>query len=147
MIPYGKQYIDDDDIQSVIETLKSDFLTQGPAVPLFEQKISEYCESKHAIACNSATSALHISCIALGLCKDDYLWTSPISYVASSNAGLYCGAKIDFVDIDPETFNICIDSLETKLKEADIQGKLPKIIGQCTCMAITNEDIHKLSKI
>ena len=148
MIPYGKQYIDDDDIQSVIKTLKSDFLTQGPTVPLFEQKISEYCESKHAIACNSATSALHISCIALGLCKDDYLWTSPISYVASSNAGLYCGAKIDFVDIDPETFNICIDSLETKLKEADKQGKLPKIVmpvhlcGQPSQM----KDIHKLSK-
>ena len=118
MIPYGKQYIDDDDIQSVIETLKSDFLTQGPAVPLFEQKISEYCESKHAIACNSATSALHISCIALVLCKDDYLWTSPISYVASSNAGLYCGAKIDFVDIDLKTYNLCSKKLEDKTQRS-----------------------------
>tara|TARA_B100001057_G_scaffold500351_1_gene614929 strand:- start:3464 stop:4621 length:1158 start_codon:yes stop_codon:yes gene_type:complete len=128
MIPYGKHYIYKDDIDSVIEVLKSDFLTQGPKVPLFEKKISEYCRSKFAVAVNSATSALHISCLALGLTKGDKLWTSPNSFVASANCGLYCGAEVDFVDIDPLTYNLCPIKLEKKLEKAKKKNNLPKIV-------------------
>ena len=128
MIPYGKQNINQDDIDSVVDILKSNYLTQGPKVPLFEKKISEYCNSKFAVAVNSATSALHIACLALGLKKGDKLWTSPNSFVASANCGLYCGAKIDFVDINPLTYNLCPIELEKKLIKAKKQSKLPKIL-------------------
>ena len=128
MIPYGKQNINQDDIDSVVDILKSNYLTQGPKVPLFEKKISEYCNSKFAVAVNSATSALHIACLALGLKKGDKLWTSPNSFVASANCGLYCGAKVDFVDINPLTHNLCPIELEKKLIKAKKQSKLPKIL-------------------
>ena len=128
MIPYGKQDINSADIDAVVDVLKSDYLTQGPQVPLFEQSISAYCGSNYSVAVNSATSALHISCLALGLGKDDWLWTSPNSFVASANCGLYCGAKIDFIDIDPLTYNLSVEELEKKLIKAKNEGKLPKII-------------------
>ena len=118
MIPYGKQKISEDDIKQVIDVLRSDFITQGPKVPEFESSISKYVGSKFSVAVNSATSALHISCLALGLKKNDFLWTTTISFVASANCGLYCGAKVDFVDIDPKSYNICPISLEKKLKSA-----------------------------
>ena len=117
MIPYGRQDIQDTDVNAVIEVLRSDFLTQGPAVPKFEQIVTKFCGGNYAVAVNSATSALHIACLALNLSEKDYLWTTPISFVASSNCGVYCGANIDFVDIDNETFNISISCLEKKLKE------------------------------
>ena len=128
MIPYGRQNISEDDIQAVVNVLRSDFLTQGPAVPEFEKKINEYCGSKFSVAVNSATSALHIACLALGLTPGDWLWTSPNTFVASANCGLYCGAKIDFVDIDPKTYNMSIEALEAKLEVAEKENKLPKII-------------------
>ena len=148
MIPYGRQSIDDDDIQAVIEVLRSDFLTQGPAVPRFEQAVAEYCGARHACAVNSATSALHVAYLALGLGPGDILWTSPNSFVASSNAALYCGAEVDFVDIDPATGNLSTVALETKLREAQAAGQLPKIVtpvhfgGQSCDMAA----IHRLSR-
>ena len=125
-IPYSKQSINKEDIKSVVNVLNSEFLTQGPILPNFEKSVAEYCQSPYAIAVNSATSALHISCIALGLNKGDILWTSPISFLASANCALYCQANIDFVDIDIKTFNISIEKLEEKLKKADIEKKLPK---------------------
>lgn len=128
MIPYGKQEITQDDINAVVEVLQSDFLTQGPKVPAFEKTVAEYCGTKHALAVNSATSALHIACLALGLGPDDYLWTTPVTFVASANCGLYCGAKVDFVDIDPATYNISISALETKLIAAQASGTLPKVL-------------------
>ena len=128
MIPYGKHDLNEADIEAVVSVLNSDFLTQGPKVPLFEQSISDYCGSNYAVAVNSATSALHISCLALGLSKGDWLWTSPNSFVASSNCGLYCGAKVDFIDIDPLTYNLSIKELEKKLNKAKLEGKLPKIV-------------------
>lgn len=128
MIPYGKQDITQSDIDAVIEVLKSDFLTQGPVVPEFEAAIARYCGAEHAVATNSATSALHIACIALGLTQGDWLWTTPITFVASSNCALYCGASIDFVDIDPETYNLSAELLEKKLIEAKKTGTLPKIV-------------------
>jgi len=127
-VPYGKQDITQDDIDSVVAVLKSDFLTQGPQVPKFEQSLMNQCGAKHAFAVNSATSALHISCLALGLVKGDYLWTSPITFVASANCALYCGASVDFVDIDPDTFNLCPSKLEEKLKKAKLTNTLPKIV-------------------
>ena len=108
MIPYARQEIKINDIKEVKKVLNSDFLTQGPLVPAFEKKISKYCGVNYAIAVNSATSALHISCLALGLGSNDWLWTSPNSFVASANCGIYCGANIDFVDIDPKTYNMCV---------------------------------------
>ena len=128
MIPYGKQDINSADIDAVVDVLKSDYLTQGPQVPLFEQSISAYCGSNYSVAVNSATSALHISCLALGLGKDDWLWTSPNSFVASANCGLYCGAKVDFIDIDPLTYNLSTHKLEEKLIKAKELGLLPKIV-------------------
>ncbi len=128
MIPYGKQDINNADIDSVVKVLQSDFLTQGPQVPLFEEVVSKYCSSDFGIAVNSATSALHIACLALGLKKGDWLWTSPNSFVASSNSGLYCGAKVDFVDIDPKTYNLSVEELEKKLIQANKDGILPKIV-------------------
>lgn len=125
MIPYGRQNINQKDINTVIEVLKSDFITQGPVVSNFEKAICDYTEGKYGVAVNSATSALHLACLALGLKKNDTVWTSPNSFVASANCALYCGANIDFVDIDPKTYNLCADALEEKLLTAKI---LPKIV-------------------
>ncbi|NRA18809.1 MAG: UDP-4-amino-4,6-dideoxy-N-acetyl-beta-L-altrosamine transaminase, partial [Oceanospirillaceae bacterium] len=128
MIPYGRQEIIQEDIDSVLSVLKSDFLTQGPQVPLFERTLAEHVGAKHALAVNSATSALHIACLALGLGENDWLWTSPVTFVASANCGRYCGAEVDFVDIDPKTYNLCPEALERKLIEAEKQRKLPKVL-------------------
>lgn len=127
-IPYGRQDISQEDIESVIGILRSDFLTQGPVIPAFEEKIKSLTTSKFCLAMNSATSALHLSCAALGVGSGDWVWTSPISFVASSNCALYLGAKVDFVDIDPATFNMCPKRLEEKLKTAEREGKLPKVV-------------------
>ncbi|WP_411913736.1 UDP-4-amino-4,6-dideoxy-N-acetyl-beta-L-altrosamine transaminase [Vibrio sp. YT-17] len=128
MIPYGKQDINQQDIDSVLDVLKSDFLTQGPQVPAFENALVEHTGTSYALAVNSATSALHMACLALGLGQGDWLWTSPVTFVASANCGLYCGAKVDFVDIDPDTYNMCPIRLEEKLIKAKIEGKLPKVV-------------------
>ncbi|MBE3654151.1 UDP-4-amino-4,6-dideoxy-N-acetyl-beta-L-altrosamine transaminase [Vibrio navarrensis] len=128
MIPYGKQDINQQDIDSVVDVLKSDFLTQGPQVPAFEQALIDHTGASYALAVNSATSALHIACLALGLGEGDWLWTSPITFVASANCGLYCGAQVDFVDIDPATYNMCPKRLEEKLIKAKAEGKLPKVV-------------------
>ena len=147
-IPYGRQDISKDDIESVIDVLKSDFLTQGPMVPLFEEKVSQYCDVKYASAVNSATSALHVACLSLDVGKDDMVWTSPNTFVASSNAALYCGASVDFVDIDPNTYNMSVECLEEKLVYSKKNNKLPKVVipvhqsGQSCDM----EAIHNLSK-
>ena len=128
MIPYGRQDITQADIDAVVEVLHSTHLTQGPAVPGFEQAVLSHCKVKHALAVNSATSALHISCLALGLGLGDWLWTTPNTFVASANCGLYCGAKVDFVDIDARTYNLCPQALEKKLIAAEQAGCLPKIV-------------------
>lgn len=128
MIPYGKQEITQNDIDAVVDVLHSDFLTQGPKVPAFEQAIAEYTGAKHALAVNSATSALHIACLALGLGEGDRLWTTPVTFVASANCGRYCGAEVDFVDIDPHTYNLCPKQLKVKLKHAKATGTLPKVV-------------------
>ncbi len=145
MIPYGKQDINQQDIDSVVEVLNSDFLTQGPQVPAFEQALIEHTGANYALAVNSATSALHIACLALRVGRGDWLWTSPITFVASANCGLYCGAQVDFVDIDPDTYNMCPQRLEDKLIKAKAEGKLPKVVvavhlcGQpCDMEAIAN---------
>ncbi|WHF92790.1 aminotransferase class I/II-fold pyridoxal phosphate-dependent enzyme [Escherichia coli] len=127
-IPYGRQDISEEDISAVVDVLKSDFLTQGPCVPQFEQAIADYVGVKHAVAVNSATSALHIACLALGLKKGDWLWTSPNTFVASANCALYCDANVSFVDIDPHTYNMSVSALEAKLIAAKAEGKLPKIV-------------------
>ena len=148
MITYGKQDINQADIDSVVSVLQSDFLTQGPQVPLFEKTVSDYCGAEFGVAVNSATSALHIACLALGLGKGDWLWTSPNSFVASANCGLYCGAKVDFVDINLLTYNLSSEELEKKLIQAKKDNKLPKIVipvhfaGQSCDM----KKIHFLSK-
>jgi UDP-4-amino-4,6-dideoxy-N-acetyl-beta-L-altrosamine transaminase len=128
MIPYGRQDINDDDIRAVEAVLRSDFLTQGPAIPAFEQAIARRTGAEHAVAVNSATSALHIACMALGLGPGDLLWTVPNTFVASANVGLYCGAQVDFVDIDPDTYLMCADALARKLDQARRAGRLPKVI-------------------
>ena len=128
MIPYGCQDIQDSDIAAVLNVLQSDFLTQGPSVPGFEQVVAQYSEARHAVAVNSATSALHIALMALDIGAGDVVWTSPNTFVASANAALYCGAKVDFVDIDPTTYNMSVTALADKLAVADQQGKLPKVV-------------------
>jgi UDP-4-amino-4,6-dideoxy-N-acetyl-beta-L-altrosamine transaminase len=150
MIPYGKQDISQQDIDAVVNVLKSDYLTQGPQVPLFESKIKTVTRAKHAVAVNSATSALHLACLALGLSQGEMVWTTPISFVATANCALYCGADIDFVDIDPVTYNLSASELEKKLIYAQQYNlPLPKIVipvhlcGQPCDMA----KIHALSKI
>lgn len=148
MIPYGRQDITQADIDAVVGVLQSDFLTQGPTVPRFEQQVAAHVGASHALAVNSATSALHIACLALGLGPGDRLWTSPVTFVASANCGLYCGAQVDFVDIDPRTYNLCPQALERKLVKAEREGTLPKVVvpvhlcGQpCDMQAI-----HRLAK-
>ena len=140
------QDISDDDIEAVISALKSEFITQGPRLLDFESKVSKKVSAKFSIATNSATSALHLSCMALGLKKDDYVWTSPISFVASANCALYCGAEVDFVDIDPYTSLMCINSLKKKLKEAEKTGKLPKILIPVH-LAGTSCDMKEIKKL
>lgn len=148
MIPYGRQDISQDDIDAVVAVLHSDFLTQGPAVPAFEGAVSSYCGAQYAVAVNSATSALHIACLALGVGKGDIVWTTPITFVASSNCALYCGATVDFVDIDPRTYNLSVECLAEKLALAEKLGALPKVVipvhlcGQSCDMA----GIHALSQ-
>ena len=149
MIPYGRQDITQADIEAVVSVLQSDFLTQGPVVPRFENAVTAHVGVKHALAVNSATSALHIACLALGLGPNDWLWTTPITFVASANCGLYCGAQVDFVDIDPDTYNLSTAALEAKLIEAEKLGRLPKVLvavhlcGQPCDM----ETIHALGQI
>ena len=128
MIPYGRQEISPKDIEEVIKVLKSDYLTQGPRVPEFESSICKTVGSSYAVAVNSATSALHIACLALGLRNGDILWTVPNSFVASANVALFCGAEVDFVDITSDTFLMCPDALEDKIKKAALENKLPKIL-------------------
>jgi len=128
MIPYGRQDIQDSDVDAVLSVLQSDFLTQGPAVPRFEQAVSKHCGARHAVAVNSATSALHIALMALDVTVGDVVWTSPNTFVASSNAALYCGASVDFVDIDPVTYNMSVSALSEKLAYAEKLGRLPKVV-------------------
>ncbi len=148
MIPYGRQHVTQADIDTVIRVLQSDFLTQGPKVPLFEQAVADKVGAQYAVAANSGTSALHIACLAMGLGPGDSLWTSPITFVASANCALYCGATVDFVDIDPNTYTLCPHALEEKLKQAEQENRLPKIVtpvhmcGQPCDMAA----IHDLSQ-
>lgn len=148
MIPYGRQDITEQDIDAVTAVLRSDYLTQGPVVPRFEQAVATYCGARHALAVNSATSALHIACLALGLGRGDWLWTTSITFVASANCALYCGAEVDFVDINARTYNLCPAALERKLAVAEREGRLPKIVvavhlcGQPCDMAA----IHELSR-
>lgn len=147
-IPYGRQDITQNDIDSVVEILKSDFLTQGPAVPAFEKAVANYCNTQFAIAVNSATSALHLACLVLGVTTEDVVWTTPITFVASANCALYCGAKIDFVDIEPDTYNLSVEHLTAKLADAEKNNTLPKVVipvhlcGQSCDMA----EIYSLSK-
>lgn len=128
MIPYGRQSIDEDDVNAVVDTLKSSWLTQGPAVPAFEKALTQFCGAEHAVAVNSATSALHLACLALGVQQNDIVWTSPNSFVASANCAIYCGATIDFVDIDPNTGNLSVHALDAKLAKAKELGTLPKVV-------------------
>jgi UDP-4-amino-4,6-dideoxy-N-acetyl-beta-L-altrosamine transaminase len=128
VIPYGRQTIDAEDIQAVVDVLRSDFLTQGPVVPRFEQALANHCGVQNAIAVNSATSALHLACLALGAGPGDRVWTSPNTFVASANCALYCGSTIDFIDIDPRTYNMCAEALAVKLAKAQTTGTLPKIV-------------------
>jgi len=145
MIPYGRQEITQKDIDAVVEVLQSDFITQGPKVPEFEQAVTDKVAAKHAVAANSATSALHLACRALGVGEGDWVWTSPITFVASANCARYCGAEVDFVDIDPYTYNMSVNALENKLAKAEQAGRLPKLVipvhlcGQsCEMAAIAN---------
>jgi UDP-4-amino-4,6-dideoxy-N-acetyl-beta-L-altrosamine transaminase len=148
LVPYGRQDIQDSDITAVLDVLKSDFLTQGPAVPLFEKTVREFCDAAHAVAVNSATSALHIALMALGVGPGDTVWTSPNTFVASSNAALYCGASVDFVDIDLETYNMSIISLREKLEQAAVLGVLPKVVVpvHLTGQPCDMRAIHELSQ-
>jgi UDP-4-amino-4,6-dideoxy-N-acetyl-beta-L-altrosamine transaminase len=128
LIPYGRQSISEADIAAVAEVLRSDFLTQGPAVPAFEEAVATYCGADHGVAVNSATSALHLACLALGVGPGDRVWTSPLTFVASSNAALYCGATVDFVDVDERTYNMCPLALKRMLERAAEAGTIPKVI-------------------
>jgi len=147
-IPYGKQSITQSDIDAVVAVLQSDWLTQGPAIERFEQAVTTHTGATHGVAVNSATSALHIACLALGLGPGDWLWTSPNTFVASANVGLYCGAQVDFVDIDPRTYNLSVESLAAKLVQAEVDQRLPKAVvpvhfaGQSCDMAA----IHQLAQ-
>ena len=148
MIPYGRQDVDEADVRAVVEVLRSDFLTQGPVVPRFEAAMTTYCGAGHAVATNSATSALHVACLALGVGLGDRVWTSAVTFLASANCARYCGADVDFVDIDPQTCNMSVDDLARRLEQAEQAGKLPKVVipvhlgGQSCDMAA----IHALSQ-
>ncbi|MEI8265164.1 MAG: UDP-4-amino-4,6-dideoxy-N-acetyl-beta-L-altrosamine transaminase [Betaproteobacteria bacterium] len=148
MIPYGRQDVTDADIAAVEEALRSDWLTQGPAVPRFERAVAQASGSKFSVAVNSATSALHIACMALGVGPGDIVWTSPNTFLASANCARYCGAQVDFVDIDPRTYNLCPDALAAKLEQARSAGRLPKVVipvhfaGQSCAM----KEIHALGQ-
>ncbi|MEO8171649.1 MAG: UDP-4-amino-4,6-dideoxy-N-acetyl-beta-L-altrosamine transaminase [Sediminibacterium sp.] len=148
MIPYGRQDISEDDIQAVVNILRSDWLTQGPTVPAFEKAVAAYCGAGFGVAVSSATAALHIACLSLGVGKDDIVWTSPITFVASANCAVYCGASVDFVDVDHRTYNMSVEALRVKLENAEREKKLPKVVipvhlsGQSCDM----ESIHELSK-
>lgn len=148
MIPYGRQHIVDEDVEAVVRTLRSDFLTQGPAVPAFERAVAEYTGAEHAVAVNSATSALHIACMAIGLGAGDTLWTSPNTFLASANCARYCGAGVDFVDVDPTSYNLSPAALAQRLERARREGRLPKAVvavhfaGESCDM----REIHALSK-
>lgn len=148
MIPYSKQFLSEDDIAAVVAVLRSDFLTQGPEIPRFEKAARQFCGAEHAVAVSSGTSALHLACLAMGLGPGDCLWTSPITFVASANCALYCGATVDFVDIDSSTYNMSPEALKEKLAHARRAGKLPKIVvpvhlaGQSCAM----EKIFELSR-
>ena len=148
MIRYGQQDITQADIDAVIAVMKSVNLTQGPAITQFEQSIMDHCGAKHAVAVNSATSALHIACLALELGTGDWLWTTPNTFVASANCALYCGAQVDFVDIDPQTWNLCPQALEVKLIAAEKAGRLPKIVVpvHLTGQPCDMQAIHALSQ-
>jgi len=128
LIPYGRQNINQDDIEAVERVLRSDYLTQGPLVPRFEREVAAYCEVKRGVAVNSATAALHLACLALGLGPGDRVWTTPITFVASANCAIYCGASVDFVDIDLRTYNMDVNALEDKLIQAEKKGQLPKVV-------------------
>lgn len=128
MIPYGRQEITRADIEAVDEVLRSDFLTQGPVGPRFESAVSDYCGAGHGVAVNSGTAALHVACKALDLGPGDWLWTSAVTFVASANCGAYCGARVDLVDIDPRTWNLCPEALARKLELAEREGRLPKVV-------------------
>lgn len=148
MIPYARQDINQADIDAVVEVLQSDFLTQGPSVPQFENAVAEYCSAEYAIAASNASCALHIACLALGVGQGDIVWTTPITFVASANCALYCGGEVDFVDIDPHSFNMSAERLAEKLQQAKQQGSLPKVVipvhlcGQACDMAA----IHALAQ-
>ncbi|MBA3564597.1 MAG: UDP-4-amino-4,6-dideoxy-N-acetyl-beta-L-altrosamine transaminase [Gammaproteobacteria bacterium] len=145
MIPYGRQDISEADIQAVVDVLSCDFLTQGPEVPGFEQAVARYCDARHAIAVNSATSALHLACLALQVGPRDCVWTSPITFVATANCALHCGAAVDFVDIDPGTCNLSVQRLAEKLEVAKRYNRLPKVVipvhfgGQACDMAAIHD--------
>ncbi len=144
-IPYGRQDIDQHDIDAVVRVLGAEFLTQGPLVGQFEQAVAAYCGARHAVAVNSATSALHIACLALGVGAGDLVWTTPITFVATANSAIYCGASVDFVDIDAATYNMSVERLREKLAAAKKAGKLPKVVipvhmtGQSCDMAAIHE--------
>ena len=127
-IPYGRQNISDDDIESVVSVLRSDFLTQGPVVANFEEAVSSYTGAAFAIGSNSGTSGLHLACLALGIGPGDILWTAATTFVASANCGRYCGATVDFIDIDPHTYNLSVDALKSKLQQAKDNGTLPTVV-------------------
>lgn len=148
MIPYGRQSISEADIEAVVEVLRSDFLTQGPVVPRFEQAVADYCGARFGVAVNSGTAALHIACLALGVGPGDWVWTSPISFVASANCALYCGAQVDFVDIEPDTGNMCAMELERKLVAAKAQGCLPKVVipVHFAGLPCDMQEIHRLGQ-
>ncbi len=148
IIPYGRQDITAADVDAVVEVLRSDFLTQGPMVPRFEQAVAQYCGAQHAVAVNSATSALHIACLALGVGPGDLVWTSPVTFVASANCARYCGADVDFVDIDPRTYNMSVARLEEKLAVAKKAGRLPKVVipVHLSGQPCELEPIHALSR-
>jgi UDP-4-amino-4,6-dideoxy-N-acetyl-beta-L-altrosamine transaminase len=148
VIPYGRQTISDEDIDAVVNVLRSDFLTQGPAVPRFEKAVADYCRVPHAVAVNSATSALHVACLALGVGPGDRVWTSPNTFVASANCARYCGATVDFVDIDPLTFNMSVAALTQKLAQARRTDLLPKVVipVHFTGLPCDMEKIHALAQ-
>ena len=146
-LPYGRQLLDDEDIEEVVRVLRSDFLTQGPAIERFEKAVTAWCGASHGIAMSNGTATLHLACKALNVGHGDTVWTSPITFVASANCARYCGAKVDFVDVDPGTVNLCADRLAAKLEQAEKNGTLPKVVipvhfaGQSCAM----DRIHALS--